>query len=241
MKKYSIVLIIIVFCVLLNCCSFKTGKGTAKWWASNSSEESKERGVFVSYYEALPFEYEDSIFHMKLVFKEVYTEWFHWFEWNDTALKNCMFWKNSKTLKDQQLIGIYDSSCVLGITLYNDSNHIKNERYANNDSILKYADIPRIIMNIEERKKCYRGGWHPVSFMGNELYFKYYWESVCGVIPVFYMSRYYYVWQTTGLNAAGGEFGDTIRVPIYSGYSYDKICGNKQKIKFGELVFVRKK
>ena len=45
-----------------------------RWWNTNSSKESKEKGVFVDYYNALPFEYSDSIFHVKLVFKEVYTE-----------------------------------------------------------------------------------------------------------------------------------------------------------------------
>ena len=241
MKKYYISLIIIVFCFLLNCCNSKIGKGTVKWWASNSSEESKERGVFVSYYEVLPFEYEDSIFHMKLVFKEVYTEWMHWFEWKDTALKNCMFWENSKTLKDQQLIGIYDSSCVLGITLDNNLNNAEKEQYKNYDSILTYADISRIIVNIDEHRKSYRGKWQPISFLGNRLYFNQYWESVCGSIPDFYMGRYKYVWKTTGLNAAGGEFSDTIRLPIYSSYNYNKRCGNEHRIKFGELVFVRKK
>lgn len=245
MKKNINIVIFIVICLLLTGCGLKNdstySKGTAKWWASNSSEESKERGVFVSYYEALPFEYEDSIFHMKLVFKEVYTEWYHWFEWKDTTLKNCMFWGNSKTFKDQQLIGIYDSSCVLGITLNDVLNHTEKERYNSNDSILTYADILSIILNIDEYKKSYSGGCRLLSFLGNELYFYQYWESVCGYIPDFCLDRYKYVWETTGVNAVGGEFGDTIKVPIYSGYRYKERCGNENRIKFGDMVFIRKK
>lgn len=245
--KLEKIIVVIAICMLFSGCKFigssSLQKGTAKWWASNFSEESKERGVFVSYYEALPFEYEDSIFHIKLVFKEVYTEWDHWFEWKDTALTNCLFWQNSETIKDQHLIGIYDSSCVLGITLNNILNHTEKERYNSNDSILTYADILSIIANIDDYRKCYRGGWKPLSFLGNELYFNQYWESVCGNIPYFYLDRYYFVWKTTGLNAVGGEFADTIKLPITSSLYYDKQCGydHAMHFPFGELVFIRKK
>lgn len=242
MKKDCICVIFLAFCLLLFGCVLNLGgslqKGTAKWWASNSSEESKERGVFVSYYEALPFEYEDSIFHMKLVFKEVYTEWVHWFEWKDTALKDCKFWNNSETLKDQQLIGIYDSSCALGVKDY---YCYDNEQYVINDSCFTYLGLSDLLCL--DHSKLYRGEWKALSNTGEKISLLYYWDCEGGRLPYFFLSRYEFIWHTTGVNAVGGEFADTIKIPISSSLYYDKQCGydHAMHFPFGELVFIRKK
>ncbi len=237
MKEGCICVMFLAFCLLLfGCVLNHVQKGTAKWWASNSSEESKERGVFVSYYEALPFEYEDSIFHIKLVFKEVYTEWEHWFEWKDTALTNCMFWQNSETIKDQNLIAIYDTSCLFGVTDY----MIKNES-VKSDSCLTYSEISKLV-NLDH-SKLYRGQWKALSNTGEEIIFLYYWDCEGGRLPYFYLDRYEYIWHTTGVNAVGGEFADTIKLPITSSLHYDKQCGydHAMHFPFGELVFIRKR
>ena len=243
MMKKSIYIVIIVTISILsygcwNQCVSNMQKGTAKWWASNSSEESKERGVFISYYEALPFEYEDSIFYMKLVFKEVYTEWEHWFEWKDTALTNCQFWKNSETVKDQHLIGIFESSCVLGIKDY---YIYDKDKYIINDSCFSYSKLSDCICL--DHSKMYRGEWKALLKNGEEIDPLFYWEFYGAKIPYFYISRYKYDMRRTGTSSTEGEFRDTIKIPITSSFYYDEKCGydHAMHFPFGELVFIRKK
>ena len=100
--KRTVVLLPLIVLGLLLSCNFR--KGIAHWWSTNNSAESREKGVFVAYYDALPFEYEDSICHIKLVFDEVYVEWMHWYENSDKAMKHCLYYENSDTRKDQQQI-----------------------------------------------------------------------------------------------------------------------------------------
>ncbi len=225
--KLKKIIVFIVICMLFSGCKFMDSsslqKGTAKWWYSNSSEESKERGVFVSYYEALPFEYEDSILHIKLVFKEVYTEWNHWFEWKDTALTNCLFWQNSETVKDQQLIGVFDTSCVLGCTI---------------DGVIPtFGEFLKIINPIHDMDNS------SIDDFLDSLSFRIYWDIEGSWLNIFLLDRYEYIWHTTGVNALGGEFADTIKLPITSSLYYDEQCGydHAMHFPFGELVFIRKK
>jgi len=75
----------------------------AKVW-TESSDESKEKGIFVAHYDALPFEYSDSVFNIKLVFKEAYTEWEHC-----CSKGNVNFYKNSNVSRIQNLIAIFDT------------------------------------------------------------------------------------------------------------------------------------
>ena len=71
----------IILVVCFSCSSCINNKGHLKEWDYTiSSKESKERNVFSKYYVAEPFEYEDSIFSVKLVFKEVYAEYWHWYD-----------------------------------------------------------------------------------------------------------------------------------------------------------------
>lgn len=66
--------------VLLFSCGIMQPKGPARWSGTLSSQEAKERDVFYSYYEAEPFYYEDSICKVNLVFKEVFAEYWHWYD-----------------------------------------------------------------------------------------------------------------------------------------------------------------
>lgn len=222
-SKLVAILVVVIGLFSSNCKPYTWQKGTAKWWSSNSSEESKERGVFVSYYEALPLEYEDSVLHIKLVFKEVYTEWVHWFEWKDTALTKCLFWQNSETIKDQQLIGVFDSSCVLGCSI----NGVRPT----------FGEFSKIINPICDKDNCSKH-----DFL-DSLSFHTYWNSEGSWLTFYFLGRYEYIWHTTGVNALGGEFADTIKIPITSSLYYDEQCGydHPMHFPFGELVFVRKK
>lgn len=199
-----------VFYGIYGCSNFYPVKGLAKWWNTNSSKESKEKGVFVAYYDALPFEYSDSIFHVKLVFKEVYTEWNHWYDTRiDTAMENVCFYNNSETVKDQQLIAIFDTiNSGMGYT-----------GIVVRDTMYHYG------------KRC------------PYIYRRKYWDFLVGgdLWGNYTLSRYYYVWRTTGINMLCGEFEDTIRIPIHSLPYYDSICGIDKHVNFGDLIFVRRK
>lgn len=107
--KISRTIILALLIVVLIQCDVPSKKWPAKFCESKTSEISKKRKVFVSYYEAAPFEYQDSIFKMKLVFKEVYTEWVYWYDEKDKKFKrDTMF-------NSQQFIAIYDTSqTILG-------------------------------------------------------------------------------------------------------------------------------
>ena len=108
-KINLIIIFTYIFLGFVGCSRFTKGS-LAKWWKTESSEESRKKGIFVTYYEALPFEYSDSIFHVKLIFKEVYTEWEHWYNIKvDTSMENVLFYRNSETVKDQQLIAVFDT------------------------------------------------------------------------------------------------------------------------------------
>jgi len=213
--------------------SLKLRKGTAKWWSTHSSEESKERGVFVAYYDALPFEYEDSICHIKLVFNEVWVEWMHWYDYGDTAMEHCLYYENSETVKDQQLIGLYDTMQTIPGIAYilkeNDHQLDEDDKYLfRGDTAMTYSQLLKVV--------DLNNGCCPVELWDVNL-------PVTGSSwKRFDMGRYEYAWGTTGVNKMGGEFGDTIRVPIVSSLLYDKRAGydHKMKFPFGELVFVRR-
>ena len=209
-------------------------KGTAKWWSTQSSSESKEKGVFVAYYDALPFEYEDSICHIKLVFDEIYVEWVHWYDYGDTALEHCLYYLNSETIKDQQLIGIYDTTqCIPGIAYILKENY---SRYSDDDQYINFSDSLRTVADflplIGENKGCIP-----------ELFWEIRFPAICGDWSSLSVDRYNYVWGTTGVNALGGEYGDTIRLPITSAGAYDERCGydHCMSFPFGELVLIKRK
>lgn len=209
-------------------------KGTAKWWSTHSSAESKEKSVFVAYYDALPFEYEDSICHIKLVFDEIYVEWKHWYDYSDTALEHCLYYQNSETVKDQQLIGIYDTmQCVPGIAYILKEKYYK---YSDDNQYIPFSDSLKTIADflplVESNKGCIPGLFWEIRF-----------PVSCGNWSRLDVDRYNYAWGTTGVNALGGEYGDTIRLPITSTLAYDERCGYNHcmSFPFGELVLIKRK
>lgn len=243
-KKRKYVIVIIIGCVLMTgiflllleretiseeiADAFHLRKGTAKWSHTLSSNESKKKGVFVCYYDALPFEYEDSVFQMKLVFDEVYVEWCHWYQWPDTLQKRCLYYKNSETVKGQQLVGIYnEDSSMLGLSRILKSNYHNGEDiYVTYPDSLKYLkDFASILSQNEESIPLF------------------YWESICGQYPILFFDQYEYGRQFNGDDTSWGIFPDTIKIPIYSSRGYNKLCGYNEytKLSFGELVFVKRK
>ncbi len=214
-------------------------KGTAKWWHTHSSDESKSKGVFVCYYEALPFEYKDSIFQMKLSFNEVYIEWWHWYDWPDTLGKKCLFYKNSKTIKAQQLIGVYNpSKTTIGISRIISSNNdtLNFGKKTNNgiDASINFVDSLKCLNDFSNIIKSNDDYW--VCF---------YWDAPCGIWPELIFSAPYYENELFDCNEQNlkGIFPDTIKIPIYSSNEYNQICGyeDNKRLIFGELILVKKK
>jgi len=205
-------------------------KGTAKWWHTHSSKESKSKGVFICSYYALPFEYEDSVFHVKLVFDEVYTEWCHWYENTDSIETTCLYYKNSETVKDQQLIGVYDTSkCMLGISAILKPNY---HNFEGKDIYLYYGDSLAYLKDFSSIVSANKGCYPLV-----------YWECTCGYWPELFVSRYKYETKLFGYETpVFGEFRDTIIIPVYSSFEYNRRCGYEDSIRlsFGEIVFIRK-
>lgn len=96
--------------IFFQCCILEP-KGPARWDTSLSSTESKEKGVFVSEYKALPFYYKDSLIEIRLIFSEIFTECMHWY---DTTQNKYLSSRNSETIEGQILIAQYqkDSSII---------------------------------------------------------------------------------------------------------------------------------
>ena len=75
--NYRVIIVFLISMVIYNSCILSDDRkgGGFTEVCSYTSEISKELGVFISYYDMLsPFEYMDSIFYVKLVFNEVFTE-----------------------------------------------------------------------------------------------------------------------------------------------------------------------
>jgi len=110
MKKNRMFFFVLGLMISFVQCDSQYRKGPARFCESKNSKISKERNAFVSYYKAEPFEYQDSIFHMKLVFKEAFTEWIYWFDEKDNK------YKRDTVIKSQQFIALYDTSqSLLGV------------------------------------------------------------------------------------------------------------------------------
>ena len=72
-KRFFIIMSVLCISFSIKSCERKGGGFTET--CSYDSEMSKEYGVFISYYDLLfPFEYQDSIFYVKLAFNEVFAE-----------------------------------------------------------------------------------------------------------------------------------------------------------------------
>ena len=188
---------------------FSQKPSSTMWRETDSSDESKEKGVFVEYYDALPFEYSDSIFHVNLVFKEAYIEWMHEYDIStDSAMENVLFYKNSSTTKSQQLIAVYDTiNSDMGYT-----GVVKND-------------------------SAYDGRWR------FNKYRKKYWTFDVGHDRWgnYNVTLFNYEYDVKKMKLVTGLFDDTIRIPIRSLSYYDSVCGLDKTVKFGELVFVRRK
>lgn len=95
---------------LFQCCTI-TPKGPARWDISTNAMEAKQKEVFVNGYEAQMFYYKDSITEIRLVVKEAFTEWWHWYDRSQNKYLSSL---NSTTMAGQHLIVKLqkDSSCL---------------------------------------------------------------------------------------------------------------------------------
>lgn len=84
--------LLLIFCALILTinvgCNHDFHKGLARWDEVYSIEEARERDVLAGTYQAEPFEYEDSVFHLKLVFSNVYAVYWNWLDEEDSTWKH---------------------------------------------------------------------------------------------------------------------------------------------------------
>lgn len=105
MNKRNKLKLLLAFALPFLCvqCDINYRKGPTRFCESRNSEVSKDRGAFVSYYYAEPFEYQDSVFNMRLVFEEAFTEWGYWYDEEEHKYKLDTIWKK------QSFIAVYDT------------------------------------------------------------------------------------------------------------------------------------
>lgn len=109
--------------VFFGSCYQQLHKGPARWDDVYSLEQAKDRGVFAGAYNCEPFEYEDSIFHLKLVFANAYAVYWHWYDEKDSI------WKHTD---ERYIVAEIDTTLSFGIDNMNANNnkHWSNaERY----------------------------------------------------------------------------------------------------------------
>ncbi len=106
MKKKQYHCSVIFFVFLLIGCYQSIHKGPAQWDDVYSMEQSIERGVFAGKYYSEPFEYEDSIFKLRLEFSRVYAVYWHWFDEKE---------KRWKHINDTYIVVEVDTNRSVGI------------------------------------------------------------------------------------------------------------------------------
>lgn len=109
-KKYLLIVLLFLF----SGCYQQLHKGPAQWSDVSDDKQAMERGVFAGYYDCVPFEYEDSVFSLKIVFSKTYSVYWHWYDNNDNV------WKHT----DQKyLIAEIDTAHSFGIDKLNPNSY----------------------------------------------------------------------------------------------------------------------
>lgn len=106
-------LFIILFSLFFGSCYQQFHKGPARWDDVYSIEQAKDRGVFAGAYNCEPFEYEDSIFHLKLAFANVYAVYWHWYDEKESL------WKHTN---QRYIVAEIDTTLSLGLDKKGSSN-----------------------------------------------------------------------------------------------------------------------
>ena len=99
--------------LICSSCYHPIHKGPARWDDAYNIEQARERGVLEGIYFAEPFEYDDSVFHLKLVFSEIYAVYWHWLDENDST------WKHTD---HTYLTAVVDTSLSYGLDKVNVCN-----------------------------------------------------------------------------------------------------------------------
>ena len=218
-KRIYIIIFTLCGSIFMNACLNIEPKGG--WHTKNrsySSEESKRKGVFLNHYDMVsPFEYKDSIFYLKLVFNDVFSEITHF---RDSAYT--VFDSNKNEFFPQTFVGIIDSINT-EIDWYRDENK-------KNKAISSPSKLDRFHY------------WHVYYYFSfDDRHFHLFngafviWPSVMGIKhpcpEIKYSNGHKYI-----------ELPDTLRIEVYADSDYKKLCGLEEdkKIVFGEMVFVKR-
>lgn len=181
---------------------------------SKSSNMAKELGTFINHYDMLaPFEYEDSIFSIKLAFNDVFSETTYLSRHEIVAkYDSCGI-----PFFVQQIVGKIDTTRS-EVFFWQDSNYNKErtyEKFETHGATFKYF-----------RVKCEQyigaGGIFPAGLL------------VCKE-PILEMPSPHYI-GCIGLQ-------DTVRIIVEATYLYKELCGidDSKEILFGKMVFVKRK
>ena len=141
-KKRSLLLCVSIV-ILFDSCYQQLHKGPARWDGVYSVEQAIERGVFVGKYHTEPFEYEDSVFYLKLVFSNVYAVYWHWLDENDST------WKH---IDHTYLVAEVDTSRSIGIDKINTCN---NQRWSNVNKFFKVSVSCKSVDTVRNRLVFY--------------------------------------------------------------------------------------
>lgn len=127
MNRITSLLLCVSIVLLCDSCYKKIHKGPARWDEVSSVEQAIERGVYAGKFHTEPFEYEDSVFYLKLVFSDVYAVYWHWLDENDST------WKHTD---HTYLVAEIDTLQSIGIDKKNACN---NQHWSNVDKYFKVS------------------------------------------------------------------------------------------------------
>jgi hypothetical protein len=202
------------------CLNIETKGGWHTKNRSYSSEESKRKGVFLNHYDMVsPFEYKDSIFYLKLVFNDVFSEITHF---RDSAYT--VFDSNKNEFFPQTFVGIIDS-VNSEVDWFRDKEKMEYWIAKLSPTKLSRFYESYIYSHFVLDNCCVD------LFKGAFII----WPSVIGMKhprpEIKYSNGHKYI-----------ELPDTLRIEVYADSDYKKLCGLEEdkKIVFGEMVFVKR-
>ena len=184
---------------------------------SYSSEESKRKGVFLNHYDMVsPFEYKDSIFYLKLVFNDVFSEITH----NKFDSAYSVIDSSGNQYFPQTFIAVLD-------TVNSEIDWCKEPEISK-----EMAGISRDLKFSFEKRYELRIGKQSINI--GLISFKI-WPPFIG------MPRSNPNIDTYP-NYLYEKIPDTLKVEVCANYEYKKLCGleKDKKIVFGEMVFVKR-
>ena len=221
-KRIYIIIFTLCGSIFMNACLNIEPKGG--WHTKNrsySSEESKRKGVFLNHYDMVtPFEYKDSIFYLKLVFNDVFSEITHF---RDSAYT--VFDSNKNEFFPQTFVGIIDS-VNSEVDWFRDKEKMEYWIAKLSPTKLSRFYESYIYSHFVLDNCCVD------LFKGAFII----WPSVIGMKhpspEIKYSNGHKYI-----------ELPDTLRIEVCANWKYKKLCGleENKRIVFGEMVFVKRK